>query len=223
MRRLGKFLLFSALFVGAVVAAYKFAFPTYTHRYRLVVTIQIDDRSYTGSSVIEVRWIGQPKFGDASPFIPAVAGEAAVVELPGHRAVIAALRGGVSEFDRSINASLLAIQAFQLSGFEGYREITKQTGRRELSPDNMPLLLWLSDIADPKTARPITTAHIPELVGPNARLASVSIEMTGDPVAIDIDRKLPWLKALRAEEKNGVLSRPGVFKLVHEMFVGLDS
>jgi hypothetical protein len=223
MRRLGKFLLFVALFVGAVVAAYKIAFPTYTHRYRLVVTIQIDDRSYTGSSVIQVRFIGQPSILEAPPFFPAVGGEAAVVELPGRRAIVATLFGSSSGFDPSVGATFLALRAFKLRGFEGYRQITRQTGRRELSPDNMPPLIWLSDIADPKTARRITTAHIPELLGAKARLASIYIEMTNDPVVIDIDRKLPWLKALRAAEKNGVISRPGEFKLIHGMFVGPDS
>ena len=200
----------------------KLAYPTYTHRYRLAVTIEANGQSYSGSSVIQVRWIGQPKFGDASPFLSAVAGEAVVMELPPHGALLAVLHSGSSELDRSINADVLAIRAFNLkSGFDSYQQITSQVGRRDLSAENMPLLVWLPNIADPNSAQPITPAQIPTMLGVGARLSNAYVEMTTDPVVIDIGRKLPWFKSWADQQKRGPnITRPDQFKLVHNMLVG---
>ena len=209
--------------IGGAIAAYKIAFPTYTHRYRLTLAVDAGGKRYSGSSVIEVRWIGQPRLGDASPFISSVKGAAPLIELPNGAALLAALHRSPNEFDRGVNADVLAVEAFQLQGFDGYRRIGQQTGRRALSSDNMPLLIWFSNIASLHTAKPITAAHIPELLGSDARLSEAYVEMTDDPVIIDIDRKLPWFAALKDEQRGLIVTRPNEFKMVHNMIVGDDS
>jgi hypothetical protein len=47
-----------------------------------------------------------------------------------------------------------------------------------LSPDDVPLLVWFSDIRDPNAALPVTVAHLSELLGDNAHLAEGHVEIT---------------------------------------------
>jgi hypothetical protein len=225
MRSLGIIAFGLALLIGSAAIWYNFAYPTYIHRYRLGLEVQANGQTYSGSSVIQIRWIAQPKLGDMSPFISAVAGEAVFIEIPQHGALLAALHKSSGEFDQSINADTLAIRAFQVSGgFDAYRQIGLQTGRRDLSAENMPLLVWLPHLTDPSSARPISAADILTVLGPGARLSNAYVEMTNDPIAIDIDRKLPWLKSWADEQKRGlIITRPHQFKLVHNMVVGEDA
>jgi hypothetical protein len=78
-------------------------------------------------------------------------------------------------------------------------ELPKLRGRRELTSNNMPRLIWFSDIANPKTARRIRAAEIPTVFGPNARLRTAEVEITDAPIVVDIDKKLPWF---------GILEKP---------------
>lgn len=209
--------------IAVAVLAYKTAYPTYSHRYRLTIAIEIDGQTYTGSSVIEARWVGQPTLGSASPFIPKVRGQGALVDLGSRGAIVAALHPP-SYRDGSVGADILAIRAFHITGgFDAYRLITLQRGRRDLDRGNMPLLIWFSDISDPRTARPITADSFPDLFGPNARLAAAYVEMTGEQPRVDLDQRLSWYTALAAKQKAGLVGQPGHFYLVYNMLVGEDS
>jgi hypothetical protein len=219
MRTLGIIAICVVGLIVGLVAWYKITYPSYTHRYRLSITVDIDGKAYTGSSVIEVRWIGQPTLGEASPFVSNVRGQAAFVDLGQHGALVATLhRGNIQE--GATNADILAIRAFQVSGgFESYRIITEQVGSRELKPDNMPRLIWFPNVADPNSARQVTPEDIPALFGPGAQLSG-SVEITRDPILIDIDKKLAWYNKLANSQKHGVTGSPGIFQLVYNMFVG---
>jgi hypothetical protein len=220
MRRTLGILLFCII---GLVVLWRWMYPTYTHRYRLTFAIETDGAVHSGSSVIEVSWVGQPKLGDAPPFLPRVRGQAPLIDLGARGVVVAALHpDGVDGL--FANADILAIRAFEIDGrFDSYRLITEQTGRRDLSPDNMPLLIWIPDPFDPRTARPTTVDHIPDLFGPTARLSAAYVEITRDPVTIDIDRKLPWYAQMAAEQKRGVITHSGTFQLFYNMLVGADS
>lgn len=204
----------------AAVVAWWIAYPTYTHRYRLTIAIEIDGKVYRDSSVIEVRWIGQPQFGDAPPFIPSVRGQATLVDLGPGGAIAAALHPGMIE-GRFVAANFLAMRAFGIDGgLDTYRRISQQSGKRNLTADDLPMFILFSDASNPATAR---AGHIGYLLGPTARLVEASVEMTRDPIVIDLDRKLPWYRTMADQQKNGlIVSRPGQFQLVHNMLVGAD-
>ena len=210
--------------IAAGVGLYKFNYPTYTHRYHLTIKIEIDGKVHTGSRVIEVRWIAQPKIGDSSPYISSVRGQAPIVDLGARGALVAALHSG-DGFDRQISADILAIRAFGLtSGFEAYQRVTQETGRRDLAPDNRPLLIWFRDASDPKAAYPSTFGRIPDLFGAPARLVAAYVEITRDPVVVDIGRKLPWYPKWAAEQRSRpITGMPGQFQLIYSMFVGDDT
>ena len=120
-----------------------------------------------------------------------------------------------------VNALFLAARAFgNESTNKVLPELVRLRGRRDLTADNMPALIWFSDITDAKTARRIKSSEIKSILGPSAKIAG-NVEITGDPIVIDIDRKLPWYADLAKRQKaHGVSARPGEFVLVHTTFIG---
>ncbi len=68
--------------LGALVATYVIAYPTYTFRYLLTVEVEVSGIVKSGSSVIEVRWATIPPFiplGIGKEFETTVRGEAVYV------------------------------------------------------------------------------------------------------------------------------------------------
>jgi hypothetical protein len=85
----------------------------------------------------------------------------------------------------------------------------------------MPGLIWFSNVEDEKSARVVTVGEIPSLFGPTARLDAAFIEITTDPIVIDIDQKLPWYRALAERQKGHlVITKPGDFTLSYSAFIG---
>jgi hypothetical protein len=213
-----------ALLLGLVVAAYKFVYPTYTYRYRETIGIEIDGEVHTGSSVIEVTWIGGPEFGDVGPFRPRLRGQATFVDLGPRGAVVAALNNGESygtASDGAINAIWLAANAFgNKSTNDELASLLRLRGRKDLTPVNMPRLIWFRDISDPKTARKLLVPDIPTIFGTNARLVAAYVEITQDPIVIDIDKKLLSYELLSRLPGWGTMQTEFGFALGKQMFIG---
>jgi hypothetical protein len=200
MKSLG---LIAAALLG-LYGAIQDVYPTYSYRYRLTIAIEIDGKVHSGSSVIEVIWRGQPDFPGAGSFTPHVRGQAVYVDLESHGAIVATLSNFESygpAQDGALSVLWLVPRAFlgRPMSSDDLPELPKLRGRRELTSNNMPRLIWFSDIANPKTARRITAAEIPTVFGPSARLRTAEVEITDAPIVVDIDKKLPWF---------GILEKP---------------
>jgi hypothetical protein len=208
------------LIIGAVVV-WEMAFPSYSHRYRLTASVEVDGEVHSGSSVIEVTWRKQPEFGDVGPFKSTMRGQATFVDLGKRGAIVAALDAGDASTS-STNATFLAMKAYGVTrGYDAYRVIAQQSGRRDLAADNMPLLIWFENSADPTTARVADPSALSSALGSTARLAAAYVEITNAPIVIDIDKKLPWYPELEMRQKGQVFLRhAGKFQLIYNMFVG---
>ncbi len=223
MRRPKKIILLSALLLVSLYGCFKVTFPSYTNRFRLTMAFNIDGQTYSGSSVIEVLWAGQLNMGQG-PYSPYIRGQAVFIDLGQRGAIVAVLylSGGN---DRAVGVESLTRRAFSTRQHpiaipEGVPELSRLTGRRDLAPDNMPGLIWFSNVEDEKSARVVTVGELPSLFGPTARLDAAFIEITTDPIVIDIDQKLPWYRALAYRQKgHSIISEPG-FKLKYNMFIG---
>lgn len=80
-------------------------------------------------------------------------------------------------------------------------------GRADLTADNMPPFVWLSDPADPNSAQSVKPSDLQSTIGDAARLVYAQVEMTDDPVVLDIGQRLPWYESYRASRvKEGVAS-----------------
>jgi hypothetical protein len=221
MRALATTSIVCVLLFGAAVAAYKIVYPNYTYRYRLTVAIEIDGKVHSGSSVIEVTWSGGPEFGDVGRYQPRIRGQGVFINATPHGAIVATLGHPWTAGGRGA-ALWLAARAFgNNSTNDELPELPRLRGRRDLKPDNMPELLWFSDVANPATARKFTVEEIPALFGPKARLEAAHVEITSDPIVIDIDTKLPWYNVLR-RPLSGIDVEYG-FRITKDTFIGAGS
>jgi hypothetical protein len=210
--------------IGGAIAWLKIKYPTFSYRYRLTLALEIDGKVHTGASIVEVIWKGGPEFGDVGPYHPNVRGQAVFIDLGSRGAVVATLVNGESygaAADGAINALWLLPRAFGKGSVNNeLAQLPQLHGRRDLAPDNMPRLIWFTDIADSKTARKFRLDDIPGLFGTNARLAAAFVETTSDPIVLDIEKKIPWLTTLRRPPGWGVIEIGYGFTLVKSMFIG---
>jgi hypothetical protein len=209
----------------ACYAAFKMTFPTYTYRYRLQITLSVEGQIHTGSSVIEVQFDCGPHITGLGRCTSRLRGQAALIDLGARGIVAATLRTGdtISPVpDRAVDAVWLCANAFgNRSTIEELPDLPRLRGRRNLSPDNFPRLVWFPNPSDPKSVRKITIDDVSAVIDPTAHFTEAYVEITKDPVKIDLPSKLPWYFALEREQKGrGFLSMPGVFQLSYIMFVG---
>ncbi|WP_354109703.1 hypothetical protein [Bradyrhizobium sp. S3.12.5] len=214
--------------VVAGYAAYKSIFTTYSYRYRLQISLSVDDNVHTGSSVIEVVWSCGPHLAGFAQCAPSLGGQATVVDLGSHGVVVATLYTGENFTpvpDGAVDATWLCAIAFgNRSTTEDLSKLPHLTGRRSLSPDSFPRLVWFSNPADPKSARKVTIGNVASIVDPTARFTDAFVEITHGPIVVDIAKKLPWYPALlEAQRGTGIYSESGKFQLIYKMFVGENS
>ncbi len=176
--------------------AWKTAYPTYSHRFRLALEFETAEGLKTGSSVIEVSrsdipgWINE--FGAASA--PRATGEAVLVDLGRGRHVIGLLLVGPTENHSAVTA--LSFEAFndvlKMSGTDNlYKTMTTLTGKRILPPDLLPHLITLRDKSDPLSAVLLTPDDVPKVLGADVKFIRAWIELTKDSVTSTLKNHLP--------------------------------
>lgn len=225
MRALGIIFGSMVLLIVGIVVWWKITYPTYSYRYRLTLSIEIDGKVHTGSSVIEIIWSGGPEIGDVGHYHPSIRGQATLVDLGEHGAIVAALvapshdAGGRIVWPEGVSALWLVPYAFSRGrNDDELPQLRELGGRKELTLDNMPRLIWFANLADPQTARRVKPSEIPAQLGSNARLSAAYVEITSDPIVIDIDKRLPWYDILRRPLT--VIDIERGFALAKTMFIG---
>jgi hypothetical protein len=197
MRAFGKIVLGVVLLIGGTVLWYMLAFPTYTYRCRMTVEVMVDGVLQSGSSVIEVQLITQPRIiTDTPPVFPKVRAEAVFVDLGKGRNTIALLASGP-------NASFVDYPAYVVSTHfklstvvsEDLVKFPKLQGRWDLPDDQMPSFVTFTDLNDPKTAHVIEREEFGPVFGRDVKLGRVFIEITSDSGTREIEKKMPWLKS----------------------------
>lgn len=218
-------LLVLGLCVGALVAGYWYKYPDYSYRYRLTVNIEVDGKVHSGSSVIEVKWRGGPVVGDGGPFGPSVKGQAALVDL-GDRGVVAATLLNGEDYgpakDGALGALWVAAEAFgNHSTVEEIPLLPHLRGKTDVALDNLPRLIWFSKPQDATTAKKLLVQDIPTIFGPSARFAGATVEITNDPIVIDIRQKFSWLKPLEDKPPlDNIIYLPNKLRINRYMFIG---
>lgn len=205
--RLGRKILIGILLVvGMMVLWFWALFPTASYRYRLTVAVEVDGQVRSGSSVIEVWYRFYPEFmwPIDGMYTLRVFGEAAAVEVGPRGALVATLGGGRDQ--TAVSAYFLAGRALQpfavqSSGWyaatlDRVRALSQMTESADLTPDNMPLFVWFADKSDPELGREVKPGNFSSVIGDQARLVSAKVQITNDPIVIDIPEKLPLYKKL---------------------------
>lgn len=197
------------LFIGVIIIWYQTSFPTASYRFRLSIMIETNGQVHSSSSVIAVSYRFFPKWAagmsNGVQFERTVRGQAVVIDVGERGALVAALTGPPE--DTGVQpAEFIAARAFLpytqpgTLGFpaslENIEAISRAQGAAELQPNNMPAFLWFSDKADPTTATFVKPSNFASVLGDSARLVSAKVEITQDPIVIDIDKELPLYKKL---------------------------
>ncbi len=204
---------------------YLYNFPSASHRYRLTVEIEAEGKVHSGTGVVQVLWFEQTM--SQVTVNSHVEGRAALVDLGKHGVVIAALKNNVRSGQFKPvprDAEYLALDAFfgnrtwatkkVSQQHKAYVAIGGETGRRSLPEASYPPFIWMPNPSDRGSAEPMMARDFPRKIDPSAKIRSVTVEMTSDPLANDLFEKLPWLEAAYIDERtNGILSNAQVFKL----------
>jgi hypothetical protein len=209
----------SVLLIAAVAAAgfyleYKGKYPDYGYRYRLQLSVEVDGRIHTGSSVIDVLWRGGPNLEargiyNAQGFLR---GQAPIVDLGDRGIIVVSLvNGNLSGPAAGVSALFLCTKAFNsVRSFEDFPNLSQMKGRRDLDPNNWPRLLWLPERSNPNRVVNLARRDLEAVVGGGARFVEAFVEITDDPVVVDIEQRLPWFRAWRDQilRKGPLLAGP---------------
>jgi hypothetical protein len=194
--------------IAGLYAAYVYAYPSATIRYRLTLTVAADGAEHTGSGVIQVTYGKNVRLlvGGAEIYIQ-IKGEAVAVDIPGRGTLFAALHAGAS---RRSNPEWFVLNTFGFPGGglgrpveSGLNRLRTLTGRVELAPGDLPLLVRFRDIDDPKTVERIDPESLAATFGRGVSLKQQTIEITRDPVTTGIEKRLTWLTRLKGGYLHG--------------------
>jgi hypothetical protein len=219
MRVLAIIALCIALLIGSGLAWCKFAYPSYTYRYRMTVEVDVGGVVHTGSNVIEVTAQKQPAFvWGVTPVLSTVKGDAVFVDLGEGRNVIALLASGPNGNDVDYPGRLINL-VYGLS-YED-RDLPKfpvLKGSRDLPPQLLPTFVTFADLNDPKTARVVSPDEFNRVFGIDVHLKRAWIEMTTDPVTKGIEKKMPMLNSHR-DTMQRAYSEPMKFTAQYHKFL----
>jgi hypothetical protein len=198
---------------------YKFKYPTYTYRYRMTVAVDVAGETRSASSVIEISATRVPQIlPEVLPYERSAWGQAVFIQLSSGKNIVALLTSGPVGERRDYPFEVIPL-AFRTSKNKwiDYDEVPTLRGRRELTRDQMPTFVTVSDPNDGRTARVVNVDDLATTLG--VHLRSISVEMTKDAVTpIDIERHLPFLVVAEAQQRRE-MGYPGVFTPYYSSFV----
>jgi hypothetical protein len=199
----------AAVAIGVYVFFSYFAFPTYTHRFRLSFQVEVDGKVREGTGVITVsiqdnQWL---------PFAQnrwhwVVRGPSPWVDLGEKGIVVAAMMGFPANYKpEPMPAGTLSFLAYFGGRFgeipvdaSSVREIRSKTGVRELKNDQLPQFIWIPHVADRASAVAVPPDKLSDMIGNGVRFVGAQAEITKDEPNDSLLKKLPWLAELRIEE-----------------------
>jgi hypothetical protein len=179
------------LVIGGVLAFWKFGYPTYTYRYRLVVEIEADRLSREGSSVIEIEVRTQPNILDNPTISVRVHGEAVFVDLGEGQHVIALLAAGPKAEDVGYPDRLVPLLLPTTYRPEDLPKLATLRGRREVADQHFPTFATFADLNEATSAHVVQPDEFARVFRPGVHVKKIWFEMTGDPVTRRIEAKLP--------------------------------
>ncbi len=165
---------------------------SWTWHQKLTVTVETPAGVVSGSSVQKVTWTDQ-KFVPGQPggrAVNSLRGEATVIDLGGGRYLFVLL-GGMETLAQYV---VLGPEAIGAPMAERGEQL-EQVGRSGAVPrERYPLMVTFDDIADPKTVQRVDPDALAASFGPGTRLASVTLEITDEPVTEGkVEEVLGWI------------------------------
>ncbi len=210
------------IIVAAGAAFIYFAFPTYTHRFRL--TFEIDDNGQTkvGTGVITVRdtdnnWL----LAAQKRWRRDAVGPPPWVDL-GDRGILLPAMMPMFPMNRKLNPVAMLSFVGYLGAKYGSPNISKQniekiqtaSGIREIPNDQLPQFIWFSDPLDRNSARPVASDEFETVIGPDVRFVRMYVEITTDEPDQSLYEHLPWLKKRGEPGYNKIGERVSEYQII---------
>lgn len=191
MKRLG----IIALVIVGLLSLYKLSYPTYSCRYRMTVSVEVDGQVRSASSVIEYSVTKQMQFlPTVNPKHFDAEGQAVFIDLGRERSLIALLQSG--EFAQEYDFPLRVVPShFELKTERQLASMSTLRGKWELDEKNLPTLATFSDPNNSATLRVVRPDQLEQAFGQGVRWRGVTIEMTTDPVTRGLEARLPFLNS----------------------------
>ncbi|MBJ7438643.1 MAG: hypothetical protein JHD35_06430 [Sphingopyxis sp.] len=181
-----------------------------TIHYRLTIVIDTPQGRRSGSGVTELKSIIGPKFP-----IPKIGGlqvtihgEAVPVRLAdgNYIFVVRKWQRGQEETLRMLRSSFAqSLTPISISANDDrydsvvkdqFEELSRIRGSRPVSPEYYPIVAHFTDINDPNSIVAADAGRVDQIVK-GAKLVSMTIEITDDPVTRRINAILPWFEKYR--------------------------
>ncbi|MGO8739985.1 hypothetical protein [Rhodoblastus sp.] len=203
--RAGKWLLGAAVVLAALAAIYRTATPSTSLNYKLSVDVDDNGIPRHGEGVIKVVFQSMgPLLIDNTPqWAIGVVGEAFPVDL-GARGAFFVLLSRDRTRDTSSGAGRDALGSyfnFYVNDLpNGSGSIAKMNAlgashaATDIKPDQLPTLVRLRDINNPKTVEIVDPDQLDLSFGPGVRIVKARAEITDEPVTKGIRKQLSWLK-----------------------------
>lgn len=186
-----------------------------TVRFRLSFVVDVGGETKTASSVIEVRYWGNPNAGPSPSAVTTFfdwKGIAPVLDLGPHGWLIAALAPNGARFDRlqgldppkcpeNIDAKTYAAIAREIKNGTAEPQNTPRILPSELDPS----FVWVPANASYLEARPVCAQDFSRIIGKPMSLQAVSIELADDaPLLTLLPIKASWIDEIRADQGTSV-------------------
>jgi uncharacterized membrane protein YhaH (DUF805 family) len=193
----GRITLAMAVTILSVIVLYKINHPYDYYRYRMTVTVETPDGLKTGSAVRQGNFEEGPE-RRASWAV----GEAVVVDL-GQRGLLFALIDSSNIGD--------GVSYITTCNHSDFGDKKTPVGKKWiLSPGEYPALVAFKDLNNPKTMQSlidikgngrcggggeweVQADHFDGMFGVGVKLKEISLEITDDPITVEIEKRLPWL------------------------------
>ncbi|MBZ0164880.1 MAG: hypothetical protein K8H74_19485 [Notoacmeibacter sp.] len=180
-----------AAFVGWL--GWRLAYPSYSWHQKLTVAVETPEGVKAGSAVIALAVKAIPQvLPDAANRSNTMRGEATVVDLGGGRILFVLLPAQQFLAHRVFRDRYEMVKGDET--LPAARAFSRLSESREVPSVFYPLMVTFGDIADPKTVRRVDPDDMDASFGPGYRLASVTLEITDEPMTEGkVDEVLGWL------------------------------
>jgi hypothetical protein len=175
---------------------------------KLKVEVETPEGIKSGFSVIEVKW---DKAGRGFN----VRGEAVAVDLPKSETLFVLLRSQPSVDWAAYLHQLVKLENSPEDQTLYYGQIAADPrvwtvprtlespwGNKEMI-DNYPYFVRFKDMADPKSVEQVDPDNLAKSFGAGYRLKSLTVQMTGEPVTVEIEKRLGWLMSVKGKNLDG--------------------
>ena len=218
------------LLLSGLYAFYYFAFPVYTHRFRLTFQVEVNGKVKEGSGVITVAIQDNQMVPlNQSRWNLTRRGPSPWIDLGQRGILLAAIEPHIFSYkpnpydvgELSFVVYFGAEHGRPEISRENVRNIANQKGKRQLKDNQLPEFIWLPDPHNPKSAQIVPPSRFGDVIGQDVSLGAVFVEITRDHSNASLYEKLPWLQTMEKKEKaSGMIYRPAEFQLSAHVLLG---